>query len=755
MKKTLLMMMVGVVAGCAPMAREVAPSQDAQRKPVAVADGGAGGGAKAMKRLYPASRQEAVEEVLHGEKVADPFRWLEDEKSSEVQAWVKAQDEYARGALAGLPPREGLVRRFRELLFVEAVSLPRMRGERLFYSRTHPGKDKAILYWREGNGPEHVLLDPNDWEPQGKVSLGYWMPSWDGRKVVFQFKPNAADMAILRVADVDTGEWSTVDVIDGGRYASPSWTPDGAGFYYECLDMDPALKTDERPGHTDVRYHALGTDPKADPVLFPATKDPTTLLGQALSEDGKYLFVYVNRGWSQTDLYLKRLGGKGEKKEAFQLLAQAKDTRYEAAAWKDELYLLTDEGAPRQRIFKVSAAHPERKNWKEIVPEDASASLESASIVGGHLVLNYLRNAASELKVATLDGKVVRTVALPGLGVASGMSGLPNRDDAYFSFSSLVTPQQVYKTSIREGGMSLWGKVELPIDPSPYTVEQVWYPSRDGTKVSLFLVHRKDLKQDGENPVLLYGYGGFNVSMTPAFSATLYPWLEAGGVYALANLRGGGEYGSEWHEAGRGKYKQNVFDDFIAAGEYLVRERYTRPGKLAIQGGSNGGLLVGAVMVQKPELFGAVVCGVPLLDMLRYHLYGSGRTWIGEYGTPENPEDFKVLRAYSPYHAVKSGVRYPPLLMMSADHDDRVDPFHARKFVAALQGVGQAEKAWLRVEANAGHGGADQLSKLVESRADALAFLMDTFGMRPGSALGSLVHSNPSDLSAKPGAGAP
>ena len=667
-------------------------------------------------------------EELHGEKVPDPFRWLEDESSPEVQAWLKAQDTFARGELARLPARDALAQRFRELFYMESVTAPVQRQKRLFYLRTHPDREKAVLYWREGDGKERVLLDPNTWEPVGKVSLGGWVPSWDGRKVAFQRKPNAADMAVLHVVDVDSGEWSKVDVIDGGRYASPAWTPDNKGFYYEWLDMDPAIKTDERPGHTEVRFHALGTDPKGDATLFPRTKDPTSLVHSSLSRDGRYLFVHIAHGWSEDEVLVKRLGGK--KDEPFVPLAHRKDTRYVVQAWKDQIYVATDEGAPRMRVFKVPAASPERKNWKELVPEDARASLQGMHVVGGHLALHYLKDASSELRLVSLDGASVRTLPLPGLGLASTPVGLEDSDDAYFTFSSFVSPQQVYRASVKSAQSLLWARVELPIDPSPYTVEQVWYPSRDGTKVSMFLVRRKDLARDGTHPVLLYGYGGFNVSMTPSFTPTIYPWLEAGGVYAVANLRGGGEYGSEWHEAGRLHRKQNVFDDFIAAAEFLVKERYTVPARLGIFGGSNGGLLVGAAMTQRPELFGAVVCSVPLLDMVRYHRFGSGRTWIGEYGSADNAADFKVLRAYSPYHQVRPGGRYPPLLMMSADHDDRVDPLHARKFVAALQAFGEGGPTWLRVEANAGHGGADQVAKLVEARADQYAFLMRQMAVR-------------------------
>ncbi|NVJ07151.1 S9 family peptidase [Myxococcus sp. AM001] len=669
---------------------------------------------------HPATRAEQVVDTLHGVQVADPYRWLEDEKAPEVQAWMATQDAHAREALAKFPGRDALHKRFTELFYTDSVSTPSRRNGRFFYVRTHKDKEKAILYWRQGeSGQEKVLLDPNGWSKDGTVSLGTWAASWDGKKVAFAQKPNAADEAVLHVIDVDSGEWSKVDVIEGGKYATPKWTPDNKGFYYEWLPTDPSIKVDERPGYTTIRYHALGTDPSKDAVVHERTGDPTTFLQSDLSRDGKYLFVYILRGWSENDVYWKRPGEKD-----FRLLVKGVGAKYEVRAWKDRFYVLTDEGAPRQRVFEVDPAKSARASWKEIVPEDPSASLLSANIVGGHLALEYLKDATSEVRVATLKGQPVRTVQLPGVGAASNLVGLEDLDDAYYVFTSFTTPRQIYKTSVSTGKSELWAKVDVPMDPEQYQVEQVFYASKDGTKVPMFVVHRKDLKRDGNAPTLLYGYGGFNVNMEANFRSSILPWLDAGGVYAVANLRGGGEYGKAWHDAGRLDKKQNVFDDFHAAAEHLVQAKYTQPKRLAIYGGSNGGLLVGAAMTQRPELYGAVVCAVPLLDMVRYHLFGSGRTWIPEYGTAEKPEDFKTLHAYSPYHHVRPDVRYPALLMMAADHDDRVDPMHARKFVAAVQNApGNPAPTLLRIEANAGHGGADQVAKAIESSVDLYSFL--------------------------------
>ncbi|HZA50022.1 MAG TPA: prolyl oligopeptidase family serine peptidase [Myxococcaceae bacterium] len=725
-----------------------APNETAREEVAVGSKEAAPSAAAPTKKPWPPTRQHTVIDQVHGVPVPDPYRWLEDEKSPEVQAWMKAQDDYARASFRSISARGALAQRLKELLYVESVSVPVMRvlsgpgkgtgTRRFFYLRTHADREKAILYVRDGDaGKERVLLDPNQWSADQTVSLGAWFPSWNGRKVVFKEQPNAADEATLRVVDADSGEWSKVDVIDGGKYADPTWTPDSKGFFYEWLPSNPSIPTDERPGYTEIRFHRVGTDPSTDVQVHPKTGDPKTFLAQRLSRDGKYLFVYVIRGWSENDVYLKRMKPNaipkpGESGEGFELLAKGDHARYAVTTWRDQLYLLTDEGAPRQRIFKVAAAHPERKNWKEIVAQDPQAALEDFNIVGEHLALSYLKAASTELRLATLDGRAARTIQLPSIGTASSASGLEDQPDAYFQFSSFTTPRQVYRASIPTGKTELWAKVELPIDATPFTVEQVSYPSRDGTRVSMFLVHRRDVRKDGSNPVLLYGYGGFNVSMTPDFKASIYPWLEAGGVYAVANLRGGGEYGKEWHDAGRLDKKANVFDDFIAAGEFLIREGFTRPDKLAIWGGSNGGLLVAAAMVQRPELFSAVVCAVPLIDMLRYHLFGSGRTWIPEYGSAENPAQLRFLHAYSPYQRVTRGVRYPAVLILSADHDDRVDPMHARKLAAAVQNATASEApVMIRIERHAGHGGADQVRQAIELNADLFAFLFARFGMSP------------------------
>jgi prolyl oligopeptidase len=668
-------------------------------------------------------------ETLHGTEVKDPWRWLEPEQEGRVQAWMQAEDTHARAVLSRLPSRERLAVRLKSLLDVDAVSAPVQAGGRLFWMRQQVGKDKAVLYWKDGEaGAEKVLLDPNTWGDGKTTSLGRWVPSHDGRKLVYQEKPNAADEATLKVVEVDTGA-TLQDVIPGAKYADPSWTPDGQGFYYEWIPPLGTVPVDQRPGFTELRLHVLGQLPEKDAVVHPATKNPSTFLGGGVSRDGRWLFVSVMRGWNENDLYVKDLSAK--KNKGFATLALGKGARYEVDVFKDRFYVFTTEGAPRGRVFAVDPKKLARKDWKEVVPEDADgATLDDVSVVGGALALSYLQDAASRLRLVKLDGKPIREVALPTVGTSSSLVGEPDQDVAYFQFTSFTTPKQVYRTEVSTGVTSLWAKVQVPVDTDAFTVEQVQYASKDATKVPMFLVRRKDLPKDGNQPVLLYGYGGFNVSLTPMFNGKIFPWLEAGGIYAVANLRGGGEYGEAWHQAGRGANKQNVFDDFIAAGDHLVSAGWTKPGRIAINGGSNGGLLMGAATTQRPDLWGAVVCAVPLLDMVRYHQFGSGRTWIPEYGSSEDPEQFKTLYGYSPYHRLVAGTAYPPFLMMSSDHDDRVDPLHARKFVAALRAADTTPgDTLLRIEANAGHGGSDQVAKAIEASADMYAFLMARLGL--------------------------
>ena len=685
---------------------------------------------EAGKLDYPTSKRQEVVEKMHGREVADPYRWLEPNDDEAVREWMKQQNALTRNYLGDVPQRDALKKRYEELFYIESISAPTRRGGRMFYTRQHPDKEKDVYYWRPVDADasaEKVLLDPNQMGDGENISVGEVSPSWDGQKVAFTLKENNADEATLYVKDVESGERSDVDVIDGAKWADPSWTPDNSGFYYTHYPTDSSIPKAKRPGKADVRYHELGTEASEDEIVRGPTDDPRTVQGVELSRDGRWLVHYVWHGWDRSDVRYKDLEAENPE---WKPLVTGNEFQYHVTVWKDDFYIKTDEGAPKFRVYKVSAENPKRDNWTEIVPEADGAVLKWIQIVGGKLVTTYLKDAHTRLEVHGLDGQLVRQVELPGVGSVYGMSGQPDHDEAYFTYQSFVAPKLIYKTSIEEGGTELWSKTELPVDTSKYAVEQKWYESKDGTKVSMFIVHKEGFEKDGSAPMLLYGYGGFNISLTPHFRESVIPWLEAGGAYAIPNLRGGGEYGEDWHEAGMLDEKQNTFDDFIAAAEYLVDEEYTSSDRLAIEGASNGGLLVSAVTTQRPELFGAVLCGVPLTDMLRYHEFGPAKIWMHEYGDPAKEAHFEFLYDYSPYHHVEEGTDYPAFMMLSSAKDDRVHPMHARKFTAALQwATGSGDPVLFRLEKKAGHGGADLIRSQVKESADKFAFLMNEFGV--------------------------
>lgn len=689
--------------------------------------------AKTKALPYPATRRQDLSDSLFGVTVPDPYRWLEDGKSNEVQEWMKAQDTLARAELAKLPERDAIAKRLKELFYIDSLSAPRHRGGRYFHVRRHANKEKAIVYWKDKkDGEEKVLLDPNTWSDKGTLSLGSWKISWDGKTIAYTVKKNAADEASLHIMDVATGKVRDSEIIEGAKYADASWNEKGDGFYYTWVPTDKSIPDADRPGYAEVRFHKLGDDPAKDAIVRERTNDPTSFLWADISFDGHWLILNVNHGWSSNDVYFK---DARDPKADFTPLAKGLPSHFWVECYKDHFYVLTDHEAPHWRVMSVDPKKPEMAHWKVLVPERPDASIDldiGAAVLGGKLAVGYLEKATSQLQIFDLRGKKLHDVALPGVGTANGLLGHPDEDEAYFRYESFTTPWEIHSLSMKTAKTKLYSKVSVPLDPSPYTVEQVFYPSRDGTRVSMFIVRRKDMKKDKENRTLLYGYGGFQQTETSIFTSSIYPWLERGGVYAVPNLRGGAEYGEEWHKNGMRDKKQNVFDDFIAAAEYLFAEGYTRPEKLVISGGSNGGLLVGAAMTQKPEYYAAVLCAVPLLDMVRYHLFGSGKTWISEYGSAEHEDELKYLFAYSPYHHVKDNTRYPAMLMLSADSDDRVDPMHARKFTALVQERSTGGPALLRIEKDSGHGGADQIKAEVEKGADRYAFaLYHTSGAAP------------------------
>lgn len=672
------------------------------------------------------ARRDSSAETLHNTVVKDHYQWLENPEDPATQAWTAQYDQLTRAYLSEMPGRAALQARLEQLSYVDTVGTPVREGDRLFFERRRADQEKSVWYSQRDGEEARVLLDPNTMSDDGSVSLKGIFPTHDGKRIAYRVSENNADHATLYVMDVSTGEVSKTDVIHGARYAYPSWNADGTGFYYAWLPTDESIPVSELPGYAEIRYHRLGTDPEKDPVVFEKTGNPQYFLYARVSRDGRYLIVEKDHGWNSTDVYIKDLKTQGE----FKPVAEGLDARFKVWAWNGKLYLLTNFEAPRWRLLSADPGRLDQKHWTEVIPEQPTAVLEDAEIVGGKLSLRYLEKASSRLRLADLDGTNVQEIQLPNLGTVERLAGHPEHDDAYFLYSSFTQPETVYRASAKTGSITPYFETSVPVDSRPYQVNQVWYPSKDGTQISMFLIHQKGLPMNGDAPFMLYGYGGFNISLTPEFSPAVFAWLEAGGGVAIPNLRGGGEYGEDWHRAGMLSQKQNVFDDFTAAAEYLVAEGYTSPSKLAIRGGSNGGLLVGAAMTQRPELFRVVSCRVPLLDMVRYHKFGSGKTWISEYGSADDAEQFRVLHAYSPYHRLENGTEYPSLIMLSADSDDRVDPMHARKFVASAQYASASEHpVLLRVETNSGHGGGDMVQKRVERLTDEYSFLFHELQM--------------------------
>ncbi|XYH97714.1 prolyl oligopeptidase family serine peptidase [Sorangium sp. So ce1128] len=677
-------------------------------------------------RAYPLSRSADVIDTLHGVPVSDPYRWLEDGEAEDVREWTQAQSAFARAELAKLPERDALLKRFRELYDIERVSAPLQRGGRYFWSKKPVGQEKEAVYWRKGKASEpRVLLDPNGWSPDGSVSLGSWLPSWDGQYVVYQVKKNNSDEATLEIVEVATGK-KLPEVLEGAKYAdrtATAWDGKSAGIYYvKVPPLGGPVSAADRPGLAEIRYHALGDDPARDRLVREATRDPKTFHQVSASRDGRWLIATVQHGWVSTDVYIQDL--RAGKKAAWRPLIEGQPHLYWVDPHRDQLYILTDEGAPNYRVFRADPLRPARERWVEVVPERRDEKLDRLSIVGNRLGLVYLKDVIARLEVRELDGRPAYEVKLPGVGSVSTLRGDPEDDEAHFTFESFTRPLEIHELSVRTGRTEVAYRTRVPADTAAYATEQVFLTSKDGTRVPMFVLQRKGAPRDGAAPAVLYGYGGFSQAITPSFLSRAIPWLERGGLFAVANLRGGDEYGEAWHRAGMRHNKQNVFDDVIAAAEHLVRQGYTRTDRLVIEGRSNGGLLVGAAITQRPDLFKAALCQVPLLDMVRYHLFGSGKTWIEEYGSADNPDDFRALHAYSPYHRVRAGTAYPSVLLMSVDSDDRVDPMHARKFAAAMQNASTGGPVLLRIQEKAGHGGGDRVQALVEELADAYAFAL-------------------------------
>jgi prolyl oligopeptidase len=674
---------------------------------------------------YPPTRTTDAVESLHGETIPDPYRWLEDGESPDTRAWTEAQNALTRSYLDAVPGRARLRARLDQLLAIGAIGVPTPARGRYFYQRRDGRQNQPVLYLREGvHGEDRAVVDPNALDPGGTVALDWYYPSDDGRLLAYGLSENGSEQSVLHVLDVDSGV-ARPDRIPHTRAADLAWLPDATGFYYTRYPAPGDAPEGEEHYHRAVHFHRLGSDPAGDPVVFkPAEKEHWP--GVGISPDGRWLVIGVARTFDQTDLYLQ------DRRSGAPPVAVAKDlpASFEGEVAHGQLFMRTNLEAPTYRLYAVDPERPAREHWREIVPPRADAVLEGVRISARHLALSYLERASSRLRLADHGGGGLREVALPTIGSLFGAGTEWDGNELFYGFSSYTVPPGVHRVDLETGAADLWRGVEADVDPRRYEVGQVSFRSRDGTEVSMFLVHLAGLRRDGTNPVYLTGYGGFNISMTPAFSRSLLLWLQSGGVVAIPNIRGGGEYGERWHQEGMLGQKQNSFDDFIAAAEWLIAQGYTTPARLAAAGGSNGGLLMGAVLTQRPELFRAVVVQVPLLDMLRYHRFLIARLWIPEYGSAEDPAQFPWLRAYSPYHHVRDGVAYPAVLLATAESDTRVDPMHARKMAARLQAATSSSRpVLLRLESRAGHGAGKPLSKVLEELTDTWAFVFSELGV--------------------------
>lgn len=690
----------------------------------------------------PVAEPKPMADYFHGTRVIDNYRWLEKSDSLATEKWVAQQNSYTRALLDPLPGREAIRQRLTELLSIGNVTPPEIAGKHYFYTRREGPQNQPVLYVRdELNGPDRVLVDVNQLAADGTVALDWFQPSYNGKYVAYGISASGSEMSTLHVIETKT-RTALPDTIERTRACSIAWLHDNSGFYYTRYPKMGEVPAGQEMYNRHVFFHLLGSPVQTDDPIFGEGRDPEDWPGVSLSNDGRWLLITVSQGWTKSELFLQDL--KSDKPAS--RLTTGKNFLYSADIYEGKVYITTNEDAPRYRLFVSDAGNFEREAWKEIIPQ-TDAVLQGAAVFGGKLFAQYEQNATSQLAIFDLDGKKVSDVSLPSIGSVFGTTGKWNRDEAFFGFQSFTVPASIYRVDLKAGPQfvsgknqydltALWTKVEAPsIDASAYDVVQEWFHSKDGTRVPMFVVHKKGLVKNGHNPTLLTGYGGFNVSLTPTFSRTAYLWMEHGGVYAVANLRGGAEFGEDWHRAGMLDKKQNVFDDMIAAAEHLITEKYTDKNHLAITGGSNGGLLMGAMITQRPDLFRAVVCQVPLLDMLHYQDFQIAKLWIPEYGTAENPEQFKWLYAYSPYHHVKAGVEYPAILFMTADTDTRVDPMHAKKMTALMQaearnGSSKTRPILLRIETKAGHGVGKPVAKQIEEYTDVYSFLFWQLGVK-------------------------
>lgn len=679
---------------------------------------------------YPPTQRGDVTDTYFGVTVPDPYRWLEELDSAATKAWIEAQNTITFAYLEQIPQRGAIKQRITELWNYERYGIPFKEGGKYFYTFNSGLQNQNILYVADSlDADPRVLLDPNTFSQDATVALASYTVSPDGRYIAYGTSDGGTDWKNWRIRDIATGQ-DTPDTLTFTKFTNMSWARDSGGMYYSRHPAGPDGKGDGS-ARVSVYFHKLGEPQSADPLVYELPDDPTRNPYATATEDGKYLVIGVYEGNIANAVHYLDLRSPGAK--VVRLLDKW-DALYEFLGNEDSVfYFQTTNGAPRGRVVAIDVKDPAEGNWRTVVPE-AQETLDTATFVGRRIVAQYLKDAKSAVRVYTLEGQAQGEVALPGIGSAGGFSGHETDPETFYSFSGFTTPMETYRYNVVTGESSLFKRPSVKgLNPDAFETTQVFYTSKDGTRVPMFIVHKKGLTLDGNNPTLLYGYGGFNISLTPGFSTSRMVWMEMGGVLAIPNIRGGGEYGKAWHEAGIREHKQNVFDDFIAAAEWLIASRYTSTPHLAIQGGSNGGLLIGACMTQRPDLFGACLPAVGVLDMLRYHLPSmNARNWSSDYGLSENEADFRAQIAYSPYQNVKKGTCYPPTLVTTADHDDRVVPWHSFKFTAALQWAQSCDNPVLiRVETRAGHGAGKPTWMVIEDLADQWAFLVRVLKMEP------------------------
>jgi prolyl oligopeptidase len=684
--------------------------------------------------VYPEAHTVPQVDDYFGTKVSDPYRWMEDVDSPAVKQWVDAENLLTHRYLDAIPGRDAIKARALELVNYERYTAPSLHGTRYFYSHNSGLQNQAVLFWQEGlAGEPHVLIDPNTLSKDGTVALNGIGITDDGKLMAYAISDAGSDWLTWHVKDIATGK-DLPDVVEWSKFSGASWMKDNSGFFYSAYERPDKITKESSLKMTNyfakVYFHKLGTPQLTDALVFERPDDKELSVNGHVTDDGRYLVISMNRGTSPNNqITIKDLAHPDS--DPIKLVT-TEEAAFEPIANDGTFFWFkTTLDAPRGKVIGIDLAHPERSAWKTIIPESKN-SLDAVTMVHDTLIAQYLADAQSLVEFHGRDGNLLQVYALPAIGTVGGFDGKRKDTETFFTFTNFVTPATVYRLDLKSMQTTVYRQPKLAFDPAKFETKQVFYTSKDGTRVPMFLTYKKGLKLDGQNPTLLYAYGGFNISLQPTFSERFVLWMEMGGVYAQANLRGGGEYGEAWHEAGMKLKKQNVFDDFIAAAEWLIANKYTSTPKLAIEGGSNGGLLIGACITQRPELFGAALAHVGVMDMLRFDKFTIGWAWKADYGAPsENKDEFAAIYKYSPLHNLKAGTAYPPTLIMTADHDDRVFPAHSFKFAATMQ-KDQAgpNPVLIRIETRAGHGGGMPLSKRVDLTVDEYAFAVKALGMR-------------------------